>query len=130
MVVSGRRPTNQASSASPATSGAARQADGGFGVVRRLTPSGETVTRRRASRAATAAATGTPTSTASPCGTVRTRSSWKKRSPVNGTSATSGRSSRKSPKPRTVPATAATVDSAAAIRVICRGVAPTRRIAA
>ena len=40
----------------PASSGISRQARGGRGVTRRVTPSGEIRTRRSASRAATAAA--------------------------------------------------------------------------
>ena len=54
----------KASSARPASSGTTRQARGGFGVARRATPSGEMCTRRIASRAATAAKTGTPIATA------------------------------------------------------------------
>ena len=58
------RTAKKPSSARPASSGSIRQARGGFGVARRATPSGEMCTRRSASRAATAAATGTPIATA------------------------------------------------------------------
>ena len=51
------------SSAKPSSSGSICQARGGGGVARRVTPSGEIRTRRSASRAATAAATGTPIAT-------------------------------------------------------------------
>ena len=63
-VVAGRPcTTKKPSSARPASSGSARQARGGFGVARRVTPSGEICTRRSASRATSAAATGTPIAT-------------------------------------------------------------------
>ncbi len=60
---SGCQIRNAASSTSPATSGTTRHARGGAGVTRRVTPSGEICTRRSAIRAATAAASGTPTAT-------------------------------------------------------------------
>ena len=65
------------SSARPASSGTTRQARGGFGVARRATPSGEMCTRRSASRAATAAATGTPIATARMSGRLSVSSAGK-----------------------------------------------------
>ena len=50
--------------------------------------------------------------------------------PVNGMAATGMRSRKNRPKPMATPAAAATVDSTAAIKETCLGVAPTRRIAA
>jgi hypothetical protein len=49
---------------------------------------------------------------------------------VNGIGASSGRTRKNSPNPTTTPAAAATVDSTAETIEICRGVAPTSRIAA
>ena len=57
-------------------------------------------------------------------------SAGKNGSPVNGTAASGIRSTKNMPKPAATPAVAATVDSTAAITEICRGLAPTRRIAA
>ena len=108
----------------------ARQARGGLGVTRRLTPSGEMVTRRRARRAAIAAVIGMPRTMASTSGRVSDRSLVKNGSPVNGIVASSGRSAKNSAKPSAAPTGAATPDSTAAITEICRGVAPTSRIAA
>ena len=51
-------------------------------------------------------------------------------SPVNGIAASAGRSAKNRPKPAATPSTAATLDSTVEITEICRGVAPTRRIAA
>ena len=50
--------------------------------------------------------------------------------PVKGMAATGSRRATKIPKPTATPAAAATTDSTAAISEICRGVAPTSRIAA
>nr|WP_255649234.1 hypothetical protein [Frankia sp. ArI3] len=49
---------------------------------------------------------------------------------MKGIGASAGRSRANSPNPAATPPTAATLDSTAAITEICRGVAPTRRIAA
>jgi hypothetical protein len=122
--------TKNASSARPASSGSTRQARGGFGVARRVTPSGEICTRRSASRATRAAATGTPIATARMSGRLSDRSLGKNGSPVNGTAASGIRSTKNRPKPAATPAAAANVDSTAAMTEICRGRAPTRRIAA
>ena len=78
-----------------------------------LTPSGEIVTRRSASRAATAAAAGMPTATSRMSGRVSDRSAGKNGAPVNGMAASGGRSRKNSPKPTATPAAAATVDSTA-----------------
>jgi hypothetical protein len=70
-----------------------RQACGGRGVTRRVTPSGEMLTRRSAARAATAAPTGTPSTTNRMSGTFSDRSVVKNRPPsVNGMAAIAGRS--------------------------------------
>ena len=122
--------TKKPSSARPASSGSTRQARGGLGVVRRATPSGEMCTRRSASRAATAAATGTPIAIARMSGGLSAMSAGKNGSPRNGMPATGARSRKKIPKPAATPATAAAVDSVAASRETCLRVAPTRRIAA
>ena len=122
--------TKNPRSARPASSGSTRQARGGAGVTRRVTPSGEMFTRRSASRAATAAATGTPTATTRMSGRLSDSSAGKNGWPVNGMAASGIRSTKNRPKPMATPTTAATVDSTAAISEICLGVAPTRRIAA
>jgi hypothetical protein len=87
-------------------------------------------TRRSASRAATAAATGTPIATARM--SVGLSDSWpgKNGSPKNGMPATGVRNRKKIPKPAATPRTAAAVDSTAASRETCLRVAPARRIAA
>ena len=87
-------------------------------------------TRRSASRAATAAAAGTPIATARMSGGLSDRSPEKNGSPTNEMPATGPRSRKKTPKPRATPRTAATVESTAASRETCLRVAPTRRIAA
>ena len=87
-------------------------------------------TRRSESRLARADAIGTPRATPTMASQPRLRSDVKKRSPVNGMSATSGRMAQNTPKPTSVPATAATPDSMEAIAPTCAGVAPTRRRAA
>ena len=58
------------------------------------------------------------------------RSLGKNGAPVKGTAASGVRSRKNRPNPAATPATAATVDSTAEITETCRGVAPTRRIAA
>ena len=118
------------SSAKPTSSGTTRHARGGSGVTRRATPSGEMRTRRSASSAATAAATGTPIATARMSGRLSDSSAGKNGWPINGMPATGMRSRKKIPKPAATPATAAAVDSVAASRETCLRVAPTRRIAA
>ena len=118
------------SSAKPASSGSICQARGGGGVARRATPSGEMRTRRSASRAATAAATGTPIATARMSGGLSVSSAGKNGWPMNGMPATGMRSRKKIPNPAATPATPATVDSVAASQETCLRVAPTRRIAA
>jgi len=122
--------TKKPSLATPASSGSTRQARGGSGVTRRVTPSGEMFTRRSASRATRAAATGTPIATTRMSGRLSDSSAGKNVSPVNGTAESGTRSTKNRPKPAATPAVAATVDSTAAITEICRGRAPTRRIAA
>ncbi len=130
-VLGGRPVTTSAlSSPKPASSSTARHARGGFGVTRRVTPSGETVTRRNAMRAASTAARGTPTATTPMSTRFSERSLRKNRDPVNGTVATAGRRAKNATNPTTVPSTAATADSTAEMTVIWRGVAPTSRIAA
>ena len=114
----------------PASSGMTRQARGGAGVTRRLTPSGEIRTRRSAIRAVSAAARGMPMTTDSTSSRLSDRSPVKNGAPVNGMRASGARSSQKMPKPATTPAVVATLDSMLAMAEICRGVAPTRRIAA
>ena len=92
-VVGGRpTPTITASSARPASSGISRQIRGGLGVARRVTPSGDTWTRRSAISAATAAATGTPTATARTSARFSDRSLVKNGAPVNEMAAMAGRS--------------------------------------
>ena len=117
-------------SARPASSGSTRQARGGAGVTRRVTPSGEIFTRRSASRATTTAAAGTPAATARMSGRLSDSSAGKNDWPVNGMAASGTRSTKNRPKPMATPATAATADSIAAISETCLGVAPTSRIAA
>ena len=87
-------------------------------------------TRRSASRATTAQAAGTPTATARMSGRLSDSSAGKNGWPVNGMAASGTRSTKNRPKPAATPATAARVDSTAAISEICLGVAPTSRIAA
>ena len=118
------------SSARPASSGTTRQARGGFGVARRATPSGEMCTRRSASRAATAAATGTPIATTRMSGRLSDRSPGKNGWPMNGMPATGMRSRKKIPNPTATPRIPAAADSVAASRETCLRVAPARRIAA
>ncbi len=60
----------------------------------------------------------------------RDRSCGKNGSPVNGICARPARIAKNTPKPASVPVTAATADSTVANRLIWRGVAPTSRIAA
>ena len=88
------------------------------------------LTRRRACHAATAAAIGMPIPTNSTSTTLSDRSPVKNRSPVKAIVAIAGRSAKKRPKPATTPTTVATLDSTVASLAICRGVAPTRRMAA
>ena len=99
-------------------------------MTRRVTPSGEIRTRRSASRATRAAATGMPIATARMSGRLSDRSLGKNGSPVNGMAESGMRSTKKRPKPVATPAAVATVDSTAAMIEICRSRAPTRRIAA
>ena len=119
-----------ASTATPSTSGISRYARGARGVTRRVTPSGEIRTRRSETCAATAAPAGTPSATSRTSSTPSDMSLGKNGMPVNGMLASEPRNAKNRPKPTAVPATAAAVDSTAAITEICRGVAPTRRIAA
>ena len=91
------------SSARPASSGTTRQARGGFGVARRATPSGEMFTRRSASRAATAAKTGTPIATARMSSRLSDSSAGKNGWPMNGMPATGMRSRKKIPNPAATP---------------------------
>ncbi len=118
------------SSARPASSGTVRQARGGFGVARRATPSGEICTRRSASRATTAAKTGTPTATARMSSKLSDSSAGKNGWPISGIRATGIRSRKKTAKPAATPRIPATADSVAAIRETCLRVAPASRIAA
>ena len=99
-------------------------------MTRRLTPSGEIRTRRSASPAASAAATGTPTATRAIWDHCSDRSAGKNGLPLKGTAASAGRPRKKRPIPPTTPTAAAMHPSAAATTEICRGVAPTRRMAA
>ncbi len=122
--------TNQASSPSPASSGSSRHTLGRFGVTRRVTPSGEMLTRRRAIRAATAAATGTPKATASDVCRAERQVAGEERRAGERDLRAPGRSRKNSPNPAATPITAATLDSTAEMIAICRGVAPTSRIAA
>ena len=71
-----------------------------------------------------------PTQTSSRSTPRGVRSPGKNRAPVNGMRATSGRSAAKPTAPSSAPTADATADSTAAMTAICRGVAPTRRIAA
>ena len=71
-------------------------------------------TRRSASRAARAAAAGTPMATASTSGRLSDRSPGKNGWPTFKTPATGARSRRKIPNPTATPRTAAAVDSVAA----------------
>ena len=130
--VVGGRPctTMKPSTPTPASSGSTRQARGAFGVTRRVTPSGDIRTRCSASRDTMAAASGTPSATSSTSGRLSDRSPGKKGAPVNGIDASGTRSRKNRPKPAAIPATAATVDSTAAMSETCRGVAPASRIAA
>ncbi len=114
----------------PITSGASRQNVGGFGVARRLTPSGETCTRRSDIRAATAAATGTPTSIARYPQTVGVSWDPKYGVPVSAAPASKGRTSRKMTIPATAPQNALTTDSTDATTRMSAGVPPTSRSAA
>ena len=112
-------------------SGISRQARGGRGVTRRVTPSGEICTRRSASRAATAARS--RHAERDQQDVERRRATGRRgrtASPVNGIAGERPAQRKNRPKPTAVPATAATVDSTAEITETCRGVAPTRRIAA
>ena len=130
---SGRRAPvhhDEAEHADAASSGSTRQARGAFGVTRRVTPSGDIRTRRNASRDTMAAASGTPSATSSTSGRLSARSPGKKGVPVNGIDASGTRSRKNRPKPAAIPATAATVDSTAAMSETCCGVAPASRIAA
>ena len=87
-------------------------------------------TRRSATRAAPAAASGTPIATSRISTAPSDRSPGENGSPVNGTLVSSGRSKKNTPKPTATPARAATPASTAATTDTCRGVAPTRRMAA
>src|ERR1700760_1664982 len=104
---------NTATPARAARRGIPRQTGGGYGVTRRVPPSGDTWTRRSAISVAMAAATGTPSATASTSARLRDRSLVKNGAPVNGMAATAGRSSQNNPNPTATPATAATADSTA-----------------
>jgi len=63
-------------------------------------------------------------------GALSARSAGNMGAPVNGTAASASRKTRNRTKPATVPAIAETMASTAATMPTCRGVAPTRRIAA
>ena len=108
------RTAQKPSSARPASSGTVRQARGGFGVARRVTPSGEIRTRCSASRAATAAASGTPIATTRTSSRLSDRSPGKNGVPMNGMPATGVRSRKKIPNPTATPRIPAAVDSVAA----------------
>ena len=118
------------SSARPRSRGTTCQTPGGFGVTRRVTPSGEMFTRRSASRAATAAAAGTPAATTMTSLALSVSWPGKNGWPTNGMPATGMRSPKKTANPAATPATAAAVDSTAASADTCVRVAPARRIAA
>ena len=85
-------------------------------------------TRRSASSAATAAATGTPIATARMSGGLSDSSAGKNGWPINAMPATRTRGRRTCRTAAT--RTPATVDSTAASQETCLRVAPTRRIAA
>ena len=87
-------------------------------------------TRCSASRAATAAATGTPIVTTRMSSKLSDSSPGKNGTPMNGMPATGMRSMKKIPNPAAIPRVPATADSVAASRETCLRVAPTRRIAA
>src|ERR1039457_3048578 len=106
-------------SAAPATSGASRHGDGGGGVARLVTPSGEIRTRRSASSDAAAEASGTVTSSARYPQTVGVTVSAKYRVPVSVAAASAGRIARNTP----------TTESTQAITPMSPGVAPTSRSA-
>ena len=112
VVAGGRHRRSRRARASRQTTATAARRRGGLGVARRVTPSGEIVTRRSASRAASAATTGTPRPTTSVVSQASARSPAK-----NGVAGERDRRQRpagaakNSPKPRPTPATAATLDS-------------------
>ncbi len=85
-------------------------------------------TRRSASSAATAAATGTPNSTARTSGGLSDSSAGKNGWPMSGCRLTGMRSPKKIPNPAATPTAPATVDSVYA--ETCLRVAPTSRMAA
>src|ERR1039457_987627 len=116
-------------SAAPATSGASRHGDGGGGVARLVTPSGEIRTRRSARSDAAAEASGTATSSARYPQTVGVTVSAKYRVPVSVAAASAGRIARNTPMPTAVPRNALTTESTAAITLMSPGVAPTSRSA-
>src|SRR6202008_1582930 len=81
----------------PTASTVSRHGDGGGGETRRLTPSGETCTRRSDSSAATADATGTATSIAVYPQTVGVTVNEKYCVPTGAAVARAGRASAKTP---------------------------------
>src|SRR5215472_12513410 len=107
-----------------------RQKVGGFGVARRLTPSGEICTRRSDISAATAAITGTPTSIARYPQIVGVSWDSKYCVPISAAPASAGRTSRKMTTPMTAPQNELTTDSTDAITRMSAGVPPTSRSAA
>src|ERR1039458_1977600 len=113
-------------SAMPAASGASRHGDGGGGVARLVTPSGEIRTRRSASSDAAADASGTATSSARYPHTVGVTVAAKYLVPVSVAAASAGWTARKRPMPTTVPRSALTTESNEAITLMSPGVAPTR----
>src|SRR5579862_2619210 len=114
----------------PAASGASRHGDGGGGVARLLTPSGEIRTRRSASTDVAAEASGTATSNARYPQAVGVIVAAKYRVPVSVAAASAGRIAWNPPMPTAVPRTALITESTEAITLMSPGVAPTSRSAA